>query len=93
MGNQFIAGFQELEIPLRDIVSMHFSGNCYPPIPQFMVDCAVEAIEAANEGDGYREITLPDGVTHRHGKTAVTAWEIIENCRLEGLLDDEADDY
>ena len=93
MGNGFIAGFQELDIPLRDVVSMHFQSNCYPPIPQFMVECAVEAIEAANEGDGYRDIALPEGVTHRHGKTEVTAWEIIENCRLEGFLTDESEDY
>ncbi len=89
MGRMFVESMQELDVSLEDMVSMHFSSNCYPPIPQFMVGVACEAIRAAASDDWYYEIPLPEGVEHRSGKTVVTASEIIENCRLEGFVDYE----
>lgn len=86
MGYGFIAGFQELDVPLRDIVSMHFSSNCYPPIPQIMVDCAVEAIELCNSGEYYEDVTLPDGVSYR-GKNVVSAATLVEQHRLEAFVE------
>ena len=76
----------DAHLSLEDAISMHFSSNCYPPIPQFMVKCAVEAVLSASADDWYNEIELPEGVTHRLGKTQVTAAEIIENCRLEAFV-------
>ena len=86
MGNQFIAGFQELDIPLRDVVSMHFSSNMYPPVPQVMVESAVEAINLCNSGEYYEEVTLPEGVSYR-GKNTVAAATLVEQHRLEGFVD------
>lgn len=74
------------DLTLEESVSMHFASNCYPPIPQTMVNCAVQAILSASADDWYNEIELPEGVTNRLGKTQVTAAEIIENCRLEAFV-------
>lgn len=86
MGYGFIAGFQELDVPLRDMVSMHFSSNCYPPIPQIMVDCAVEAIELCNGGEYYEDVELPEGVSFR-GSNFVNAATLVEQHRLEGFVE------
>ena len=67
---------------LNDQIAIHFQSNCYPPIPQFMVAVAIEAINAYNEYDGSRIITLPAGVTFRDSKE-VTAFEAIDNLRLD----------
>jgi len=86
MGYGFIAGMQDLDIPLKDIVSMHFSSNCYPPIPQEMVDCAVEAIELCNAGDYGDLVQLPEGVTYR-GSDKASAYTIVEQHRLDGFVE------
>ena len=90
MGSQFIAGFQGLDIPLRDMVSMHFSSNCYPPIPQQMVDTAVEAIELCNGGEYYEEVQLPEGVSFR-GSGTVAAATLVEQYRLDGFVEWDED--
>ena len=69
-------------LTLENQIAIHFSSNCYPPIPQFMVAVAIEAINAYNEYDGSRIITLPAGVTFRDSKE-VTAFEAIDNLRLD----------
>lgn len=69
-------------LALETQIAIHFSSNCYPPVPQFMVAVAVEAINAYNEYDGSRIITLPAGVTFRDSKE-VTAFEAIDNLRLD----------
>lgn len=89
MGSQFIAGIKEMdEFTLADMVSMHYSSNCYPPIPQFMLDCGVAAIQACNRGDYDEVIELPHGVTYQ-GSQFCDAWTFVEQHRLEGFLDDE----
>lgn len=86
MGSQFIAGFQGLDVPLRDMVSMHFTSNCYPPIPQFMVDTAVEAIELCNSGEYYEEVQLPESVSFR-GSKFISAATLVEKYRLDGFVE------
>ena len=71
---------------LEQGVSIHFQSNCYPPIPQFMVPIACEAIVAASAGDWGMLLDLPEGVAHRQGRTQVTAEEVIENCRLDAFV-------
>jgi len=89
MGRMFVEGIKELgDIELEDMVSMHFQSNCYPPIPQFMVQSAVAAIVACNKGDYNETIELPMGVTYRDSQF-VDAWTFIEQHRLEGFLEDE----
>jgi len=71
----------ELGFTLEQQISLHFQTNCYPPIPQEMVDTAVEAIDVVNDGEGHLKIKLPDGVTFR-GSNWAKAWDIVESYRL-----------
>ena len=73
-------------IDFETAVSIHFSSNCYPPIPQFMVGVACEAIVAASAGNWDTLIDLPDGVETTHGRRSVPASEIIDNCRLDAFV-------
>jgi len=74
------------DLTLEQGVSIHFSSNCYPPIPQFMVGVACEAIIAASSGDWDTLIELPEGVETTHGRREVPASEIIDNCRLDAFI-------
>jgi hypothetical protein len=74
------------ELTLNDAISIHFQSNCYPPIPQFMVPVAVEAVLAASAGDWDFDIELPEGVETTHGRRIVSASEIIDNCRLDAFV-------
>jgi len=69
-------------------VSIHFAGNCYPPVPQFMVEPAVKAINQINEGDTTTEIELPAGVEFRNSSTC-TPWEIVNALRLNAWINEE----
>ncbi len=71
---------------IRTAVSWHLSANCYPPVPSVMVPVCVRAIEAMIAGDSDEPILLPEGVLYRESETA-PAWAIMENFRLEGLID------
>jgi hypothetical protein len=66
-------------------ISIHFSSNCYPPIPQFMLPVAIEAIQAVNEGDFDREIALPDNVQFRNSIT-VKACEAVDALYLNAWV-------
>lgn len=83
MGNLSALALQdeELNYTLEQQISLHFQTNCYPPIPQQMVDTAVEAIDTVNMGEGHLKIKLPEGVTFRGSNWAV-AWDIVESYRL-----------
>ena len=72
---------EELGMTLEQQISLHFQMNCYPPIPQMMVDTAVEAIDTVNEGLGHLSIKLPEGVTYK-GSTWANSWDIVESYRL-----------
>ncbi len=70
---------------LSRAVSLHFSSNCYPPVPQYMVDVAVEAIEHCAHEDSEFTIELPEGVSYQ-GKEKVKAYEIVEGLYLEAFV-------
>lgn len=89
MGRAFIEGMMDLEIGLSQMVANHLRGNLYPPVPLFMVDPCIEAINAYDDGDYDREISLPDGVLYKHGLTTAPAHAIISNNRLEAFLDND----
>lgn len=72
---------EELGLSLESQISLHFKTNCYPPIPQYMVDTAIEAIDTVNEGLGHLSIKLPEGVTFR-GSEWANCWDIVESYRL-----------
>jgi hypothetical protein len=86
MGRMFAEGLIESGMSLEDAISLHLTSNHYPPVPTIMVSVCIEAIDAYNEGDSGREITLPDGVSYRGSLTA-PAWAIIEGHHLETWLD------
>lgn len=89
MGSQFIAGIKDMDLfTLEDMVSIHYSSNCYPPIPQFMLDCGVAAIQACNRGDYNEVIELPHGVTYK-GSQFCDAWTFVEQHRLEGFVEEQ----
>ena len=81
------------EATLEQQLSIHFSSNCYPPIPQQMIPTAIEAIDAYWEMDYSRMIPLPEGVEFRTGATSVSASQAIESLRLDAWCMDDEDDF
>jgi hypothetical protein len=74
---------QEQGLSLEQQIGIHFSSNCYPPIPKVMIPVAVAAIDAYWEEDYDLMIPLPDGVEFRDGSTSVSASQAIESLRLD----------
>jgi hypothetical protein len=74
---------QEQGLSLEQQIGIHFSSNCYPPIPKVMIPVAVAAIDAYWEEDYDLMIPLPEGVEFRTGATSVSASQAIESLRLE----------
>jgi hypothetical protein len=85
MGARTAQEIADTDLTLSQQISWHFSGNCYPPVPQFMVEPAIEAINACNESDYDLEIALPDGVQFR-GSSTVSASKIVDSLRLDAWL-------
>lgn len=83
MGMMTAMDLQEQGLSLEQQLSIHFSSNCYPPIPKIMIPVAVEAIDAYWEEDYSRMIPLPEGVEFRTGATSVSASQAIESLRLD----------
>jgi len=50
-------------VDLRLAIAEHFSENCEPSVPLYMVVLALEAIDAVLRGEGSVLIDLPPGVT------------------------------
>lgn len=89
MGRVFAESLaSETGLSLKAQIEIHLTSNHYPPLPAFMVDVCVKAIEAGNEGDWDREIAMPEGVTYKENTTA-PAWAIIEQHHLDSWLKDE----
>lgn len=72
---------------LRQAVSIHFAGNCYPPIPQLWLDQAIVAIYDCASGDYQNEVDLPEGVQRADGSTTTTAGFIVNSLRLDAFVD------
>ena len=86
MGRNFATDLaQSQEMSLENQISIHFSSNCYPPVPQFMVDVAVQAITACNSEEPEQLIDLPAGVEFRNEKQ-VKAYELVDSLRLEAWV-------
>jgi hypothetical protein len=91
MGMMTALGLAGSEATLEQQLSIHFSSNCYPPIPQQMIPTAIEAIDAYWDEDYSRMIPLPEGVSFR-GQSEVSASNVIESYRLDAWLVDNYDD-
>jgi hypothetical protein len=89
MGLMTALDLQEQGLTLEQQLSIHFSSNCYPPIPQGMIPTAIEAIDAYWEMDYNKMIPLPDGVSFR-GQNEVSASNVIQSYRLDAwCMEDE----
>ena len=71
---------------LKTAVSMHLTSNCFPPVPQYMVPVAVEAIEKVVANETYAILELPNGVTFRN-ETSVRAINVVDALHLFAFVD------
>jgi hypothetical protein len=75
-----------IHLTIEDQIRIHLSANHYPPVPAYMVQPCIEAIDAVNDaGLSDLEIPLPEGVSWR-GLTTAPAWAIIEQHHLDAWL-------
>jgi hypothetical protein len=91
MGLSTAIGLTDTDLTLEQQLSIHFSSNCYPPIPQMMIPTAIEAIDAYWEEDHFKMIPLPEGVSFR-GQSEVSASNLIESYRLDAWVIDDYDE-
>ena len=86
MGRMTAVDLQEQGLSLEDQIGIHFSSNCYPPIPKVMIPVAIEAIDAYHNEEFAKVIKLPEGVQFRNGEDWVFASQAIESLRLDAWL-------
>ena len=66
-------------------IEAHLSSNHYPPIPHTMVPIAVAAIEAYEDEDFERVLSLPEGVEFK-GQSTCPAHEAMDYMHLYVFL-------
>ncbi len=92
MGSQLAQEISEFDMPLRNQIEIHLVSNFYPPIPRFMAQTCVDALNAYWEEETDRMIDMPHGVSYK-GSTSAPAWAIVEQHRLWPWLQEEEDYY
>jgi hypothetical protein len=92
MGRTHAEGITETDLSLADQIRWHLTGNHFPPIPVSMVPVCIAALDAANEEDWDRMISLPEGVGYK-GLTAAPAHAIIEQHHLDPWLSQDDDTF
>jgi hypothetical protein len=92
MGRIYAEGITETDLSLADQIRWHLTGNHFPPIPVSMVPVCIAALDAANEEDWDRMISLPEGVGYK-GLTAAPAHAIIEQHHLDPWLSQDDDTF
>ena len=90
MGRQLAESISEFDIPLLNQIELHLTTNFYPPVPRFMAQTCVDALNAYWEEDIDRMIDMPNGVKYK-GSTSAPAWAIVEQHRLGAWLNEEED--
>jgi hypothetical protein len=90
MGRLTAMEIAETELTLEDQITWHLKSNHFPPIPKSMVKPCIEAIDAANEGDWEKLISLPEGTGYR-GLTVAPVHAIVEAHHLETWITDEGE--
>jgi hypothetical protein len=86
MGYSMAIAITELDVPLKKQIELHLTTNFYPPIPAFMAQTCVDALNAYLERDTNRMVDMPKGVSYK-GSTSAPAWAIVEQHRLNAWLD------
>lgn len=90
MGRLLAEELSELDAPLLKQIEIHLVSNFYPPVPAFMAQTCVDALNAYWEQDTDRMIDMPEGVSYK-GSTSAPAWAIVEQHRLFPWLNEEED--
>lgn len=90
MGRLTAMEIAETELTLEDQITWHLKSNHFPPIPKSMVKPCIEAIDAANEGDWKKLISLPEGTGYQ-GLTVAPVHAIVEAHHLETWITDEGE--
>lgn len=90
MGRLTAMEIAETELTLEDQITWHLKSNHFPPIPKSMVKPCIEAIDAANEGNWEKLISLPEGTGYR-GLTVAPVHAIVEAHHLETWITDEGE--
>jgi len=100
MGHTTAVAISELDIPLKEQIEIHLVSNFYPPIPRFMAEACVDALNAYWEQDTNRMIDMPKGVLYKgytgkysrySGSTSAPAWAVVEQHKLWAWLNEEED--
>jgi hypothetical protein len=86
MGHNMAVAISELDVPLKEQIEIHLVSNFYPPVPRFMAQTCVDALNAYWERDTNRMVDMPKGVSYK-GSTSAPAWAIVEQHRLNAWLD------
>lgn len=89
MGANFAHDLATL-LPLEQALAHHLTHNHYPPVPIYMLDTCVKALDAAHADEYDTLITLPEGVTWR-GASEVPAHVVITEFHLSAWLPDDPD--
>jgi hypothetical protein len=93
MGKLLAEELTDLGLELSEQLHYHFTANCYPPVPTYMIEPAIKAIEVvqrAQWGDAQRDqpIQLPEGVSWK-GMTTAPAYAFVKEFRLESYIEVE----
>lgn len=88
MGSLQATEFANSELAIEDQLAWHLRSNCFPPVPLFMIQPCIEAIDACNAFDPQAEISLPEQTSWR-GKDTAPAREIVNSLRLDAWLIEE----
>ena len=72
---------EELGLSLEQQIGWHLQSNHFPPVPSYMVEPCIQAIDYANEGEWDKLISLPEGVGYK-GLTVAPVHAIVEQHHL-----------
>lgn len=97
MGYTYAAGLADAVTDgyasLNQALSIHLSGNFYPPLPTDYVEPIIEALTAVAGGDPENGIALPEGIQpvprlawEDNGTIYVSAIDLVEITRAEPYL-------
>ena len=87
------------DISIEEQLKVHFSANCYPPIPYDFIPLAVDSIQ--RYWDAYNfdkseliheaiDMPIVNGQQSYHrGNTYTTAYDVVEWLRLDAWLEDD----
>jgi hypothetical protein len=90
MGRLHATEFAE-NYDLDTALRLHFTSNCYPPVPLKMIEPAKAAIALVIGDEGDELIDLPEGCSHRRYGKKMPAAAFCNEMRLEAFVENETD--